>query len=413
MSFMRVLWLINCRLSNDDAMGTGSWLSPMLEGMQQDGTLFSVIAASPVSRFERRDRGKVPQWLVPIRERLGFDGLPSQRTLRDIAHIVDSLNPDLVHVWGTEFYWGLLTVRSIVKRPSLLTIQGIRYRIAPRYYGDLTVIQRLRTVGSREFVKWLFGRNTYRWLKNAERFEREILGGHSTVCVHSPWQAAQVLSCNPQARIQHIDLPLRPAFWSHLWNGNCRPVLFASSSSPSPAKGLHVLFRAVAILKKSFPDVQLRIAGLSPAISGSVGYMKWLFHEAERCNIERNIIWLGKLGGEQLAEELSEAAVCVQPTFIESYSMAMAEAMAVGAPIVATYTGGTSYLGKDEENCLFFPLGDDAMCAYQIRRILDDAALAARLSANARGTAMERHRLDVLVAKQRAAYEQVLAEASP
>ena len=38
--------------------------------------------------------------------------------------------------------------------------------------------------------------------------------------------------------------------------------------------------------------------------------------------------------------------------------------------------GRDGFLGRDEETCLFFPPGDEAMCAYQIGRLLGDVDLA-------------------------------------
>ena len=71
--------------------------------------------------------------------------------------------------------------------------------------------------------------------------------------------------------------------------------------------------------------------------------------------------------------------------------MALAEAMMLGVPSVTSFTGGTSFLAHDEVSALFFPPGDEAMCAYQLERVLTDKGLAERLSTAAREIAMKRN----------------------
>jgi L-malate glycosyltransferase len=128
--------------------------------------------------------------------------------------------------------------------------------------------------------------------------------------------------------------------------------------------------------------------------------------------LKENICWLGRLSAAQITCELRTASATVIPTFIESYSMAFVEAMKMGTPTVVSYTGGTGYLGRDEETCLFFPLGDEAMCAYQLERVLTDRELALRLSRQARQIALVRNDRQAIVQRQLEIYRQVLGEKS-
>jgi glycosyltransferase involved in cell wall biosynthesis len=76
------------------------------------------------------------------------------------------------------------------------------------------------------------------------------------------------------------------------------------------------------------------------------------------------------------------------------------------------YTGGTAYLGKDEESCLFFPHGDEAMCAYQLERILTDHNLAEGLSSKARAITSARNNPETIVINQLKIYRNVIEEKS-
>jgi hypothetical protein len=78
-------------------------------------------------------------------------------------------------------------------------------------------------------------------------------------------------------------------------------------------------------------------------------------------------------------------------------------------PTVSAFVGGTSYLGRDEDTCLFFPAGDAAMCAYQLERLLTDRALAARVAERARAVTRARNDAAAQVRRQLGVYRQVLS----
>lgn len=122
------------------------------------------------------------------------------------------------------------------------------------------------------------------------------------------------------------------------------------------------------------------------------------------------IEWLGPLNAGQIVTELKNAAAVVIPTFIETYCMAFAEAMAIGAPVVVSYVGGIPSLGKDGHSCLFFPPGDEAMCAYQLERVLTDEELALRLSRESRKIAAVRSDCQRIIQRQLEIYRHVLGE---
>jgi hypothetical protein len=81
------------------------------------------VTYGKVRSTERIDYGNIIQWVVPY--------APRQRIAVEIV-------PDLVHVWGTENYWGLLTERNRFPYPALLGSQDSKYAIASKMFGELT-----------------------------------------------------------------------------------------------------------------------------------------------------------------------------------------------------------------------------------------------------------------------------------
>lgn len=69
----------------------------------------------------------------------------------------------------------------------------------------------------------------------------------------------------------------------------------------------------------------------------------------------------------------------------EGFSLAVAEAMAAGIPVISTRCGGPEDLIIDRETGLLVPTEDAVMMADAIVRLARDSALAMRLSSAAHG----------------------------
>ncbi|MFA5810599.1 MAG: glycosyltransferase family 4 protein [Thermoleophilia bacterium] len=384
----------------------------MARGLLDSGAVeLGIIAPGQVKHFTRCDYRKVKQWLLPDNRTLGRDGLPPASLVQAIIAASKEFSPDLVQVWGTESFWGLLPSRGLLSCPALLEMQGLKGQIAKVFYGGLTLPEQLRSIGIKELLKRRTMRAERRDFARWGLREEEMIRGHRFVDVQTPWLASHIKAINPAARLFWTDFALRQSFCdADCWQGTAQPTLFCTAADSSPFKGLHVAIRALGLLKRRIPDVRLRIAGTHqrPGIRQS-GYMRWVNRMLRKFCLTDAIVWLGPLNAQQIVAELQNAAAAVIPTFVEGYCLALAEAMRVGTPTVVAYAGGTGHLGKDEESCLFFPPGDEAMCAYQLERLLIDHGLANRLSDKARAVALIRNDPKMIVANQLEIYRQVVS----
>lgn len=411
MPSLRILWLSNKMQSERDSTGTGSWLDAMARELTHCGEVqLGNIAHGSVPTTTRQDYGPVQQWIVPSRLKLGRNGLPSREVVAQIVNAVHEFSPDLIHVWGTEGCWGLLTARGLLKPPALLEMQGLKGAIAKVFAGDLSLREQMACVGPKEILRRSTipqGRKKFAiW----GAFEREMILGHRFITTQSDWLEAQVRAINGACRVFHNDFALRTPFHSASpWQPTDSLVVFCSAAYPAPFKGLHIAIRAIGLLARRFPEIQLRIAGVHqrPGIRRD-GYIAWVEREVKRRGLMSNVRWLGPLPATEIASELQRCSAVVLPTFIEGYCLALAEAMILGAPAVAGYTGGTSYLAQDGVSALFFPLGDEAMCAYQLERILTNPELATHLSDQSRAIALVRNDRERIVQNQLAIYHEVI-----
>ena len=98
----------------------------------------------------------------------------------------------------------------------------------------------------------------------------------------------------------------------------------------------------------------------------------------------------GQLSREETAAAYGESDIFVFPSLIESFGFPMAEAMAVGLPIVAAGTEPNREVCGDA--ALYFDPLDPQDLASQIARLAADRELRARLSAAGRERAAQRFR---------------------
>jgi glycosyltransferase involved in cell wall biosynthesis len=107
-------------------------------------------------------------------------------------------------------------------------------------------------------------------------------------------------------------------------------------------KGLDLLLRAFAELKREHADSALVIAG-----TGRPEFVDALHDQANSLGIADDIIWTGFLNGADKASAFSAATVFVLPSYSENFGIAAAEALAAGVP---TLLSDQVAIARDAEN---------------------------------------------------------------
>jgi glycosyltransferase involved in cell wall biosynthesis len=159
--------------------------------------------------------------------------------------------------------------------------------------------------------------------------------------------------------------------------------IMTTASADVPLKGLVPLLEALAKLRTE-RDADLVVIG-KPRADSRVN------ETIARLGLDGVVRFVSGVTDERLVELYAEATVAVVPSLYEGFSLPAVEAMACGVPLVAT-TGGAlpEVVGRSEETGLLVPPGDQNALALALGRVLDDPALAARLSLAARRRVLER-----------------------
>lgn len=160
--------------------------------------------------------------------------------------------------------------------------------------------------------------------------------------------------------------------------------LVVTSSSDVPMKGLVPLLEAVARLRAT-RAVELVVVG-SPAPGGRVD------RALQRLALGATVSCVSGISDDALAQLYAQSQVAVVPSLYEGFSLPAIEAMACGVPVVTT-TGGAlpEVVGQNGVTALLVPPDDPGALASAIARLLDDAALRARLGRAGRERVLERY----------------------
>ncbi|RLC77184.1 MAG: glycosyltransferase family 1 protein [Chloroflexi bacterium] len=166
---------------------------------------------------------------------------------------------------------------------------------------------------------------------------------------------------------------------------DCRIILFVGRIEP--LKGIDNLLRAIAQVIDRRPE--LREGLIVPIIGGDPDRVREddemvrLRELRESLGIADVVTFLGAKDQDTLQYYYSAADVVVMPSDYESFGMVALEAMACGAPVIASDVGGLSFLVQHARTGYRVPARDPQALAARITRLLTDEGLRRRIGQRA------------------------------
>ena len=117
--------------------------------------------------------------------------------------------------------------------------------------------------------------------------------------------------------------------------------------------------------------------------------------------------FLGYAGHDQLARELAKASVLLLPSRQENAPMAIAEAMAVGLPVIASNRCGMPFMVSEGQSGFLVEPDDRDQIADRLIRLLSNPLLRRQMGEEGRRIAMARFYPDAVARQTRAVYEKM------
>lgn len=338
--------------------------------------------------------------------------------------LIREFNPDVIHIQGTEYFYGCFDSDVYAGKPVVVSIQGI----LSEYWWHLTGgippgdVRGCEWCNPRALLRGqtLVGEQRM-WRECRAKQEQKIFRQHRNFIGRTEWDRHCQEFYNPHAQYFHVDENLRQQFFKiRRQRANVRPhSIYSAGAASYPLKGAHFLFQAIAALKDEFPDIQLRIAGAEMILRGPRGIHEWIHEQVyyaylrrlvKMLGIERHIVALPFLDAEQVAEELSRAELYVSASLCENSPNSLGEAMLVGVPIVQTCVGGVPSILKDGVEGKLVPPYDPHTLAGAIRDRFLQPEIGESMVAAARVTALKRHDARANAEATLAVYRKLIGE---
>lgn len=398
---MKTLWIVNkcCGALQLKRFGkkstSGLWLDAMIEEARAFGEdEIVVVNIEKTVTLPKFVDGNVTYYTLEGASHEKYD-YKSEKSVSAWREIIEAENPDLIEIWGTEFPYALAALKAADgKIPSVVFIQGILDSIGKYYLASLTDKEIRTAITLRDVLTGTTLRQIKKGFEKRAEYEKEILRLSGHIIAENQWTVAYCSKACPDVKTHHLPLSISQSFLNYEWSEeNMTPHTIMCAASNYSVKGLHMLLKALCMVKKKYPDVKLFVPGLPLRKTDTLilklkqnGYERLIAKMIKELDLVENVTYTGTLVADEMAERMSKVNCFAVCSSIENHSSTLKEAMTVGAPCVSSFVGGIGEYAKDGENCLLHRFEDYEVLANNICRIFDDKQLRQKLSANAKET---------------------------
>jgi L-malate glycosyltransferase len=392
---MRVLWFTNIPMpAMDDrfgsaTQGSGYWMISLLNELSgiKNITIAVATAWPGVEDMHFEDNGI--RYFVMGQSRGTSHLKCSSRDVKECKKIIIEFVPDIIHIHGTERFYGMLATDRDITEPIVISVQGILNQIVLHYFGRMNLLEILACSKPTQFLRGYGLLFDYFRTRNATKRENEIIKSAKFFLGRTAWDRSHVLGLNPTAAYFQVNETIRPQFFIKQWCLSYvqrHSIIFTNARSP--LRNTETLIEAVKILDKRYGDVTLRLSG---NVDLSYGYGKHIAGLISRHGLWGKVSLLGYLDENQMVEHMLRSHVFCNASWLENSPNSLCEAQLLGMPCIGGNVGGIPSLISDGVDGLLFPPSDPAVLAETINSVFCSDTLAESIGASAHRLAVRRH----------------------
>lgn len=373
--FPEVLEYINVGRFNRASV-SNSWTSALFDGIKHCNDINLVVVMFYQGKEIINVKKDEIQYYVIPRNKSPF--VYDKRLNHYLNIVKEQSKPDVVHVHGTEYPHVLNIIEIFGRNKVVLSIQGM-VSVIQRYYLSSIKIKDIianLTIRNIIFRDSIIGQQ--RMFRKRGEHEIKAISNAKYIIGRTDWDHIHATNINNKIEYFHLDEILRTEFFvSRKWTiDNCHRYSIFISQSSYPIKGLHMMLNALAIVKRSYPDVKLRIAGkeflkhdtIKEKLSYS-GYAKYINKIIRANNLENNVQFTGPLDANGMIKEYLSANVYVGPSCIENSPNSMCEAQILGVPCIVSDVGGVYDMTNNGKTVNLYRFEEYEMLANYIIQI--------------------------------------------
>ena len=305
---------------------------------------------------------------------------------RSASEIIRSINPDLIHLIGSEVSdYGYAAARLMDEYPMLLTIQGWAYLQYKSRNPLERVFQLYREHCERkinEKIEYLTSVSP----KNLEQIKSESKEGFFDKC-------KKVYYCRAITKVPQVNA---------LQSKKIYDVAFYARITKD--KGIEDLIEVLYDLKNEGRVLKTIIMG-----RGNETYIQELKHVISQKGLKENINFVGFVENhDDVYKYASQAKLLVLPTHNDGIPNTIREAMFMRLPVVANNVGGIPQFNENSHCLHLVELSDINGLANGICKVLDDEVYRNKLIDNAYEEAINNYSPDVIYHQTLYAYQDIV-----
>jgi L-malate glycosyltransferase len=208
------------------------------------------------------------------------------------------------------------------------------------------------------------------WLKIHLRCSRQI------VCVSQHLERS--LPKNSKISVIYDGLPRAESYNEKMTISN--RILYLGNIING--KGQEHALKAFAKIATRWPTWKIRFVGGDMGLRKNMAFKQSLKAMCKQNNLEGQVEWCGLTDDVEL--EFKTAAIALNFSESESFSLTCLEALFFGCPVIATQSGGPAEIINNEETGFLVPLGDINKMADAIENLIMNEEKRKRLAENGR-----------------------------
>jgi glycosyltransferase involved in cell wall biosynthesis len=300
-------------------------------------------------------------------------------------------------LWNLALPWVLLRQLQVAGRlRALVRDRGIRILHVSDVLGLLLAVPAVGAGARLVYQVNYFGAAPRRflWRRVARRYAARIL-------VFSEAQRLEIAAAAPELAERTSVIPVGieaanpgespQAVRRHLGIPEAAPLV-AMFARFDAMKGHATFLLAAREIRASLPEVAFAIVGgaLNAAVLPHVTRVRdAVLRQREALGLAAAVRVTGFV--PDIAAVMGACSVVVCPSVREPFGLVVVEAMAAGAAVVVSDSGGPAEIVEDGRSGLHFRTGDPASLAQAVLRLLRDPPLRERLAAGGRSRAAVRY----------------------
>jgi glycosyltransferase involved in cell wall biosynthesis len=270
----------------------------------------------------------------------------------------------------------------------------------PGYFAVRSGLPAVFTLHGLNVRKWLQTRPE-RWLRTKMllHFEDTCLRRGRNFILVSPALLQERELLPSQAKLWTVENAISPEYFDERRLEAGMDFLFVGTLQPRKAP--------LDLLK-----AMTQVAGARGRLVFSVAdapYRAEMEDFVRQNRLSQRVDFVGRLSAKQIAEELARCRALVLTSKLETAPTVIAEAFAVGKPVIATAVNGVPMMVEPERTGLLFQPGDVRTLAAHMRRLLDDPTLAESMGRMGRAVAAKRWAPAVIAAQTMGVYQALLS----